>query len=86
MDHSDAWIRTYNLTYKPKCRDRVVIGTHPWLRTRKEGWGAVAIRHFYRNTRGLSSVTGYTAGRVEINGRPQGNNPYTTYFTAWVRR
>jgi hypothetical protein len=85
-NHTNNGIRIYiqgeNFQYKEKCRTKIAPISFPWYQNNK---AESKNQNYYLGSR--RCFYGYYMKmrvRCEIDGFPQGSNPYTTFFTNWV--
>ena len=78
------YIQCENKWYKPRCRSLVGPESFPWY---QDGVAKDNRQKYqsYSSTRPLNGLHLKTRCRLEIDGVPQGGNPYTTVFTEWTR-
>ena len=78
------YIQVENLWYHVRCGNTVGAYSFPWY---SESPTTKNIHKYqsYSGSKNLNGVHVKSRGRCEIDGQPQGSNPYTTVFTDWNR-
>lgn len=78
------YIQGENVYYKPRCRSAITAYSFPWHQDHHSTHDYQE-HTAYMNSRPLHGLHYKMRVRCEVDGLPQGTNPYTTYFTEWRR-
>jgi hypothetical protein len=81
---SRFYIQAENVYSRQRCGTIAGGYSFPWHRSNNSSSANYQHYQAYSGSIALESHHIKTRGRLEIDGHPQGGNPYTTYFTNWV--